>query len=466
MPEVTIPLIKGDKIRLETDYGDSLPINMYPVRKDILGAKGYMLGMPGLVKFGDTFGPDRAGIYNERFEEHYRLSGNRFGRVNADGTFTALGTVSGSEQASLPYSFNSQAIIADGKMFLYDSAAGFRQVTDPDLGNPIDSVWVDGLYFLTDGEFIYHTDITDESSVDPLKYATAEFMPDKSLAVAKTPDNKVLVFGRYSLEYFVNTASENFSFTRVETRAQKIGIVATHAKCEADGKWFITGGRKEEGIGVYGLTVGSVSKISTREVDKILAQYTEPELFDMRMEARLENDSYFIYVHLPNEVLCYSLDIAQEFGNAVAWFKLRSGKIRYSAVNGVFDSNLGKWLYGDKVASTVAKLDPTLFSQYGEEQQMYLDSPFIKLNGMSIDELEIETIPGYNVAEDATVAISLTYDGVAYGKEWWNLYGNFGDRSTRFTIRRLGDVQDWVGFRFRTVTKSRLSFAGLKVTYG
>ena len=45
-------------------------------------------------------------------------------------------------------------------------------------------------------------------------FATAEFMPDDSLGVAKTQDNKVAVFGRYTIEYFQNVATENFAFQR------------------------------------------------------------------------------------------------------------------------------------------------------------------------------------------------------------------------------------------------------------
>ena len=147
----------------------------------------------------------------------------------------------------MPYSFETQAVIANGDMFLYDGTT-FSQITDPDLGDPIDGVWVRGYYFLTDGENVYHTDINDESSIDPLKFSTAEFMPDKSLGVAKTQDDKVMVFGRYTLQYFIDVATANFAFSNIETRAQKIGIVATHAKCESGGNWFITGGRKRVGI--------------------------------------------------------------------------------------------------------------------------------------------------------------------------------------------------------------------------
>ena len=79
----------------------------------------------------------------------------------------------------------------------------------------------------------------------------------------------------------------------------------------------------------------------------------------------------------------------------------------------------------------------------------------------------METIPGSSVVDDdATVALSLTYDGIHYGKEWFQLYGNALDYNQRFIIRRLGYVSDWVGFKFRGATKSRMSFGVLKVTHG
>jgi hypothetical protein len=468
MPQMMVNLIKGDKIGSNTDYRDALPINMYAVRKDILGAKGYMLCFPGLSKVADSFGIDRAGVYNERFKKHYRVSDQKFCCLETDGTVTELGTISGNLQASMPYSFNTQAIIADGKLWLYDATNGFREVTDSDLGNPIDGVWVNGRYFMTDGEYIYHTDITDESSIDPLKYATAEFMPDPSLGVAKTQDNKVIVFGRYTLEYFVDVETENFAFQRVETRAQKIGIVATHAKCEANGKWFITGGRKEESLGVHIIGVGASQKISTREIDKILKQYNENELINMRMESRSEEDTTFIYVHLPSETLVYNAGIAETFGNSVAWsiLKIGSENLNYRGINGVFDANLGYWVYGDKLASILGHLDNTVFTQYDEKQEWYLYPPFINIESASIDEIEIETIPGHNIVDDATVAFSLTYDGETYSQEWWDLYSEINNRSIRYIQRRLGYVPSWVGFRFRGLTTSRMAFSGMTLTYG
>ena len=467
MPSTQIPIIKGENIGVETDYRDALPVNMYAVFKEILGAKGYMLCYPGLTEFVTGFGIDRGGVYNERLEDHFRVSGTKFISVHSQGSGTAvdIDTIPGTDQVSMPYSFNTQAVIANGNMYLYDGNA-FSQVTDPDLGSPIDAIWINGYYFLTDGEYIYHTDIDDETSIDPLKFATAEFMPDPSLGLLKTQDNKVMVFGRYSLEYFIDRATENFAFQRVETRAQKIGIVATHAKCEI-GSVYITGGKKDEGVGVYRIGIGSSEKISSREIDKIIGQYTEPELSDMRMEGRTENDVTFVIVHLPNETLCYNVEIAAAFGNDYAWSLLKTGTedVNYRAINGVLDARSSKWIFGDKQDDTIGELDDTACTQYGEIAEWYLYTPLFRLDGMSIDEIELEIIPGHTTTQDAQVALCATFDGNIYGKETWIKYGDIQDYNSRLIMRHLGEVTDWVGLRFRGVSQSRMSFAFLRLDY-
>jgi hypothetical protein len=276
-----------------------------------------------------------------------------------------------------------------------------------------------------------------------------------------------MVWGRYSLEYFINRATANFAFQRVETRAQKIGIVATHAKCEMGGTFYITGGYKHGAVAVYEIGIGSSTKISTREVDKIISQYTEPELSDMRMECRMEDDVSFIIVHLPNETLCFNLNIAQKFGVNFAWSILKTGTGggNYRAINGVFDARSSNWIYGDKLGTIIGKLDNTVFTQYDEITEWLLYTPFMKFEAQSVDGIEIETIPGHTSANDATVAISTSYNGLTFGSEWWNLYGEPSEYGQRFIARRFGYVSDWVGFKFRGATTSRMSFAVLRITH-
>jgi len=469
MPIESITLIKGDKVGIETDYRDALPVNMYAIKRDILGAKGYMIGYPGLTTLATGQGIDRGGTYNERFGNQYRVSGTKLISVSPTGIVAVLGTILGTSQARLIdlYSFNTQGIIVDGQFFLYEPVGGLVQVVDADVGSPIDGVWVDNYYFMTDGEYIFHTELTDETSIDPLMFATAEFMPDPSLGLAKTQDNKVMVFGRYSLEYFVNIATTAFAFTRVVTRAQKIGIVATHAKCESGGKFYITGGYRDSAVGVYIVGIGSATKVSTREIDKILAKYTESELSDMRMESRTENNTTFVLVHLPEETLCFNETIATEFGKDVAWSLLKTGTgdAVYQGINGVLDARTGKWVYGDKLDFKIGILDNDVSTQYDAIAEWLLYTPLVNLEMFSIDELKIETIPGHTTTLDATVALSITYNGVTYGREHWMQYGAPREYGQNFILRRLGICNNWMGFRFRGVSKSRMAFALMRLEY-
>jgi len=471
MPTAPITLIKGDKISsVESEYGDALPENMYAVIKEVLGTAGYLKCAPGLTSFATGKGIDRGACYNERFSLHFRISGNRLIAVSTLGGVTDLGVVPGTSQATIKdlYSFNTQGIIADGKFFLYSPGGGLNEVIDADLGSPIDGVWVDGYYFMTDGEYIFHTDIDDETSIDPLKFATAEFMPDPSNGVAKTQDNKVMVFGRYTIEYFMNAATANFAFSRIATRGQKIGIVATHAKCEGSDAFYITGSRKNESLGIHAITVGSAVKVSTREIDKILEKYTEPELVDMRMEYRSSKNVQLILIHLPEETLCFNETVARALGLNYAWSILRTditGTQIYRAINGIFDARNAKWIYGDKRDETIGYLDDTVFTQYDEAQEWLLYSPFINLESFSIDEIKIKTVPGHTTFNDAKVAISLTRNGVTYGTEAWLSYGDPAAYTTEFIARRLGYVPSWVGFKFRGATKSRITFSLFELTY-
>lgn len=467
--ETALNLIKGDSVGSETDYRDALPVNMVAVPRDIFGVKGYMIQYSGLNKLSEATGVSRGGVWNERFKELFRVQGDEVNLVGLDGSLSSIGTVSGSETVSLPYSFNTQGIVAGGNFYLYSPIDGFSQVTDSDLGNPIDCVWINGYYFFTDGEYIYHTDIDDESSISPLKYATAEFMPDDSLGVAKTQDNKVVVFGRYSMEYFSDQALDDFAFRRIESRAMKIGIVGTHCKAESGGRFFILGGTKEESVSCYMAGVGSVQKIATREVDKVIGKYNESELSSSIVESYAEDGMSFIVYHLPNETLLFNETIANTFGVSQAWTLLDSGtesEKNYQGVHYVNDVRTGKWTLGNKLNGNISVLDETTPLQNGDMARWELYTPFYYFESTSIDELEIEVLPGYNDAGDAKVFISQTNNGVTDSQQFIEMYGSPNNYNNRFIVRRLGYVRDWVGFKLRGLTRSRMAFSRALINHG
>lgn len=471
-----VSFIKGDKIGSETDYRDALPVNMYAVPRKILGADGYMVQNYGLTEFGTTSGRSRGGFYNDRQSNHFRVQGNDFIEVSPSGVVNVLGAVTGfvAQTDTVPpvvlsYSFNTQAVLADKRFYLYDTGSGFVEFTDPDLGDPIDFVWVDGFYFFTDGENLYHTLLADETMIDPVDFGVAQFMPDGSLGLGLTQDNKVIVFGRFSVEYFVNDGTSAFAFSRIPSRALKFGIVATHCKAELKGSWFIIGGAREENISVYKLTVGGSQKIATREIEKILGTYTESDFAESSVEIYVKDKINFVQLNLPRQTLLYNELIAESVGIDYAWSLIESdtqGDAPYRAIYGVFDPRFGNWVFGDRRDGTLGFLDDTVSTQYGALAEWILFSPFINLDSQSIDELQIEIIPGHTASNDATVFLSLTYNGVTYGSEHLEEYAMINEYNKRFIIRRLGYVRDWFGFKLRGASRSRMAFARGFIKHG
>lgn len=463
MPTIPVPIICGDKTKSDVDYFDAIPVNMIAVQRDVLGSQGFLYSHDGVTQLTTGQGIDRGAIYNERMGRSFRVSGQKLIEI-VDGNAVVIGDISGADLVSMDYSFNSLLIVASGRAFLY-SGVGLSEITDPDLGSPIDSCWIDGYYFFTDGEYIYHTDITDESSIDPLKFATSEISPDPTLAVGRTQDNLVIVFNRYSTEYFINEANENFAFSRLNQKAVSVGIVGTHCWCEMEGNIFILGGSKKAQVSLMVLGAGQAISVSTRTINKIISKYTEAQLSLCKIEPRVEADDQLVYVHLPDETLCFNNTIAQKFGLPSAWSYLKSGQNEWRCINGVRDPKLNKWTYGDKIDSRIGVLDTTTAAQYNEPVHSEWYTPLVPVEGMSVDSAEINTIPGF-ASTPENIFVSTTRDGAIYSQEWSQEASVPTQYTDRFIIRRLGYVRKSIGLKFRSLNKGKINVSGLVLSCG
>lgn len=467
--KLPIPIGLGDEHGSETDYRDQLPVNYTLVERQIKGSQGYLLSYPGLTEYGDGNGIDRGAIYNERQRDHLRISGESLISVAVDGVATTLGVISGSDQAILPYSFTTQGILADTRFWLYDGAT-LQELTDPDLGSPIDCVWINGVYFFTDGETLYHTRADSEFSIDPLAFATSEFSPDRTWALLKNIQNQVVVLNRYSTEWFFDTGSSiagAFRFERIQGKSVKVGIVGTNCKAELDGKIFILGGRKEESPSIHVLESGREETVASREIDKILATYTESELRLTVLEARVDERQKYLYVRLLRHTLLFDLTIAQKFGIQRAWTIIKSditGDTPWRGSNGIFDPRAAKWIYGDSIDGRLGFLDNTTSNQYGEQSENIFFTNIINIEDSSINWLELDTIPGFSDGI-VTVFVSLSYNGVTYGKEYRVVESEQFRYSRRFIARRLGYVSKLFNFKFRVVSPYRTAFSNLVIDH-
>ena len=472
MPTIEIPISLGDRSAENVDYRDQLMVNRTIVPRNIKGDDAYTLSYPGLTQFGDGQGVDRGAIYNSRQRSQLRVSGDRLIEVAKDGSTNIVGVIPGSSQVSLPYSFITQGIVSDGRFWLYDGST-LTEVLDPDLGSPIDAVFINGVYFFTDGETLYHTDSSSEQAIDPLAFATSEFSPDRTVGLLKNKQNQVVVFNRFSTEFFVDSpTSDNsgaflFRFRRVEGKAVKVGIVGTHAKCEMDGQIFIVGNRKEESPSVHILAGGTEQTIATREIDKIISEYSDSELAGLVMEARVEDREKFIIIHLPRHTLLYSHTVAKRAGVDRAWVLLKTdiiGDSPWRAINGVYDPRFSQWIYGDKIDSRLGRLDNTTNLQYGEKVEEIFFTPIVKIAGKSIDKIELDSLPGF-ASDRVDCFFSVSYDGVFFSREALIPVSRVHDYNTRFIARRVGYIRNEFNFKFRIVADGRTALSKLEVTF-
>ncbi len=468
MPTLSLPMIKGNR-QDNFDYRDNYPVNLTAVIKNIKGDQGYLLAHDGLTEFSQTSGKARGGTFNERFNKHYRVSGDTFEEISSTGEVMAIGVTSGDGVCSFSNSFNTQAILTDGKLFLWDNASLIK-VTDPDLGFPIDITWFRGIYVMTDGEFLFHTDINNEFSISPLKYSSSEFSSDRILAVARDDHNQILAFNRYSTEFFYFDAgvpSGTSVLVSIPQASNKIGIVGTYCQTLLDGLFFILGGRQEESPSIHILNAGQESTVATREVDQVISKYTEDQLANAVLESRTVNRDKFLIVHLPCETLVYNHTVGAQIGLDDAWSYVKTGvdvDDVWRAKFGVFDPRAAKWIYGDTMENKLAYLNDKSAAQYGEQVECICYTPIItELETLSIDQFEIKTIAGFSTS-NFTAAFSLAYNGEAYGQEHWNLISFSGGYNQRYIARGLGYIRDDFNFKFRFVSTEKMAFSGLQVT--
>lgn len=466
MAQAKVPIIRGEKAVNSTDYLDKLPKNMIAVAKEVRGAAGYLISADGLVSYGSGLGLDYGGFYNDRQGILYRVSGNSLVKVSSSGTATNVGLVAASGQASLTYSFNNQMVVVGGNAYLSDGVT-VTQITDPDLGRPIDVCWIDSYFFYTDGEFIYHSLITDESQVDPLQFATAEFMPDGTLGVMQTQDNLVMVLGRYSIEYFINQANAQFAFSRIVQKSIKGGICGTHCKVEIGGNVFILGGRRDESPAVHVVNAGSLSKLSTQTVDRIISSYTEAELSTAVLEGRTDERDTLLIVRLPNHTLVLNVGAMQQVGIQNAWTTFSYGidGDKWLGANGVFDPRINKWTYGSAYGSALYQLDKRTGQQDGAPSEYEFSTPLIPLGKVRIGTIELNTIPGFNL-ETVRIFMAVSTQGVFDGMEYSEVYATPLGYGDDFIIRRsVGFVAREFTLNFRCVSKDKINVSNLVINY-
>ncbi len=461
MPQ--IPILSGIYADANAEFRTRYPRNMRPVPKSQGISAGYLRPADGIEQTGTSAGVARGAIvWNDIC---YRVQGTKLQRVASDGSIETLGDVGDGGPVSMDYSFERLAIASGGRLFYWNGAT-LSQVTDPDLGTALDVIFVDGYFMTTDGTSLVVTELSDSTQVNPLKYGSAEADPDpiKGMLLKR---HEVYAVGRHTIEVFENVGGQLFPFARIEGAQIPRGALGTHAFCwYVDGLAFLGGGRGESPAVWLGQN-GASAKISTREIEQILAGYTVAELAAVVMETRTDQGHQDLILHLPNVSLVYDAASSAALQSPV-WFELSSGLNGLSAYRARHLAwCYGKWLCGDPTSSALGVLTPAVASHYGQVVGWAFGTAVLfneNLGGV-VHAVELACLTG-RVAPgvDPVVWTSHSFDGETWSLERPVRAGSIGQRNQRLQWRRQGQIRQMRFQRFRGTSDASISVARLDMT--
>lgn len=457
-----VPILSGIYTDEGSDFRTSYPRNLVPVPKQQGISNGYLRPADGIVQLGSGPGSDRGGInWNGVC---FRVMGTKLVRVAQDGTTTTLGDVGSGGQVTLDYSFDRLAIASGGALFYYDGAT-LTRVTDSDLGTVKDFVWVDGYFMTTDGNYLIVTELNDPFSVNPLKYGSSEADPDPVMGLLKLR-NEVYALNRYTIEVFNNVGGDNFPFQRVEGAQMQRGVIGTFAAAVFMEALAFLGGGRNEAPAVWVGQNSQTTKISTREIDQILLEYTEAELATSVLETRVDKGHQHLLLHLPDQTLMYDGAASVSAGEPI-WFTVDSGlteKSTYRARNLVWCYN--QWLVGDPTSYLHGYLTSDTSHHYSSKvgwefgtMIMYNDG-----RGALFHQLELVCLSGrVELGDDPTIWTSYSVDGETWSQEKPIAAGKQGERLKRLVWLQQGHMRHWRVQKFRGFSDSHLSVARLEI---
>jgi len=458
-----IPILNGIYTDGVSDFRTAYPRNMVPVPKQQGISQGYLRPAEGIIQFGEGEGVDRGGInWNGQC---YRVLGTKLVLLGENGNVSGLADVGGTGQVTMDYSFDRLAIASSGNLFYWNGTT-LTQVTDPDLGYVKDFVWVDGYFMTTDGEFLIVTELNDPLAVNPLKYGSSEADPDPVVGLIKLR-NEIYALNRYTIEVFQNVGGEGFPFARIEGAAMQRGAIGTFAAAMFLENIAFLGGGRNEAPAVWIGSNSTTAKISTREIDQILAGYTEEQLSTAVMEVRVTKGHQLLYMHLPDTCWVYDGAGSEAVGEPV-WFELTSsvtGKGTYRARNFVWCYD--KWLCGDPTTGRFGYLTDALSSHYGDVNGWEFTTMILYNDGKGaiFHELELVALTGnVPLGVDPTVWTSYTIDGRSWSAERPRSAGKRGESAKRMAWLQQGFMRNWRAQKFRGTSDAHISVARLEAT--
>ncbi|MEB2600061.1 packaged DNA stabilization protein [Burkholderia cenocepacia] len=278
--------------------------------------------------------------------------------------------------------------------------------------------------------------------------------------------NELYLGNRYQIPVLDNVGGTGFPFQENVGATIQKGVIGPYAKTLTSQGFAFVGGAPGEAPSVWlSVGMGIATKIAAREVEMILGQYTDQQLYTATLEYRAEKEQQFIYLHVPDYTLVY--DVA---GSQVAqqplWFLLDSsmdGNGAWRAWHPVYC--YGKFLVGDKYDQRIGFIDSTTAAQYGTNARWQFDTIFAynQAHGFAVSSLElIGTYGRAALGENDTMSLQYTDDGRIWSAPRFISMGAQGRTKQRAQWRPKHFFRNFRGYRFAGYNAAPVSFAALE----
>ena len=457
-----IPILNGIYTDNSIDYRTKYPVNMIPTIENTGVSGGYLRPVEGIVETGEGPGTSRGAI-NWR-GTHYRVMGDQLCSIDSDGVVTQLGNVDNNlKPVTFTYSFDRLAVASAEKLFYWDEAT-LTQVTDPDLGTVLDVTWIDGYFMTTDGEFLVVTELNDPTQVSPTKYGSSEIDPDPVQRLLKLRNN-VYAVNRYTIEAFNNVGGTGFPFQRIEGAQIQRGALGTYCAIVYEETITFLGSGRNEAPGIYMGVNADTVKISTKEIDLVLQEYTEEQLADSELETLNYKGHALLWVKIPDRTLVYDITASQMSGQPV-WYVMSSdlfGFAQYRAQHVIYCYD--EWQVGDTQSAKIGILDDTLASHFGDTVRWEFTTGVVYngSKGALINRLELVALTGrVAFGTEPTVGTSYSKDGQQFSQTKFVSVGTAGERLKRLVWWRQGNMQTTRTQKFIGTSDTYVSIARLE----
>lgn len=453
------------------EFRTSYPVNYTPVPKTSGLSAGYLRPAEGLKRLVRIFAksgvpykrpgfPGLSTVGYIRGAVHwngksYFVCGDSFSVLNDDDTTTLIDNIKDDgKPVRFSFSFDRLAIASGGNLY-YLTGESITQVTDVDIGTVNDVKFLDGYFATTDGTYILVTKLNDPTDINPLSYGSSEVDPDPIVALIVNR-NELYAINRYTIEVFTNTGGALFPFTRINGAHIQRGAVGRDAVCVYNEALAFVGSARNEPPAVYLGENAQTIKLSTREIDQILAEYTPEELEAVFVETRTDKGHKFLYVHLPDRTLVYDSAATLAMQEPI-WHILttsRDGWGRYLARYFIWAGS--RWLCGDPSTGWVGYLTDDVASHWDVPVRTEFSTliTWSETGGAVFHGLELQVISSQPT--DHKIAISYTTDGKTWSQDRWAR-----EFQRRVTWAMQGFMTGWRAYRFRGTSEAMLSVARL-----